>query len=85
MANAAPPSQKSGRLGRTAGRKIELWQRCVVEGSDLVVKMSEIEKFEAMHPDVHVPLSTVREWFAWSRTHGRSCEGFARPGPASRE
>src|ERR1700733_8780508 len=32
----------------------------VVEGSEVIVKMAEIEKFEAVHTDVHVPLSAVR-------------------------
>jgi hypothetical protein len=32
----------------------------IVEGSNVVVKMSDVEKFEAVHTDVHVPLSAVR-------------------------
>jgi hypothetical protein len=32
----------------------------IVDGSDLVVRMSDVEKFEAIHPDVRVPMSAVR-------------------------
>ena len=33
----------------------------VIDGSDLAVKMSELERFEALHPDVRLPLSAIRE------------------------
>jgi hypothetical protein len=56
----------------------------VVEGLDLVVKMSELEKFEAVHPDVHVLLSTVRAVRvvedAWPELRGIRAPGTGIPG-----
>ena len=55
-----------------------------VDGSQLVVKMSELEKFEAVHPDVHVPLSTVRAVRvvddAWPELRGIRAPGTGIPG-----
>jgi len=33
---------------------------CVVEGEQLVVRLSAIEKLESVHPDFEVPLSAIR-------------------------
>jgi hypothetical protein len=56
----------------------------IVDGSDLVVKMSEVEKFEAIHPDVRVPLSTVRVVRtvddAWPELRGIRAPGTGIPG-----
>jgi hypothetical protein len=56
----------------------------VVDGSDLVVKMSELEKFEALHPDVRVPLSAIREIRAvdeaWPELRGIRAPGTGIPG-----
>lgn len=69
---------------RKVGRKIVAVATLVVEGSDLVVKMSEIEKFEAVHPDVHVLLSTVRAVRvaedAWPELRGIRAPGTGIPG-----
>jgi hypothetical protein len=69
---------------RKVGRKIVAVATLVVEGSDLVVKMSEIEKFEAVHPDVHVLLSTVRvvrvAEDAWPELRGIRAPGTGIPG-----
>ena len=56
----------------------------IVEGSDLVVKMSEIEKFEAVHSDVRVPLTAVRVVRsvddAWPELRGIRAPGTGIPG-----
>ena len=56
----------------------------VVEGSDLVVKMSELEKFEAVHPDIRVPISTIRAVRvvedAWPELRGIRAPGTGIPG-----
>jgi hypothetical protein len=56
----------------------------IVEGADLVVKMAEIEKFEAMHTDLHVPLATVRSVRvvedAWPELRGIRAPGTGIPG-----
>src|ERR1700684_3090998 len=56
----------------------------IVEGADLVVKMAEIEKFEAMHTDLHVPLATVRAVRvvddAWPELRGIRAPGTGIPG-----
>src|SRR5580698_11061007 len=56
----------------------------IVEGTDLVVKMAEIEKFEAVHTDVRVPLSTVRTVRvvddAWPELRGIRAPGTGIPG-----
>ncbi len=56
----------------------------LVDGSDLVVKMSELEKFEAIHADVRVPLSTVRAVRAvddaWPELRGIRAPGTGIPG-----
>ena len=66
------------------GRKIICVAALVVEGLDLVVKMSELEKFEAVHPDVHVLLSTVRAVRvvedAWPELRGIRAPGTGIPG-----
>jgi hypothetical protein len=56
----------------------------LVDGSDLLVKMSEVEKFEAMHADIRVPLSTVRTVRvvddAWPELRGIRAPGTGIPG-----
>jgi len=56
----------------------------LVDGSDLLVKMSEVEKFEAMHADIRVPLSTVRSVRvvddAWPELRGIRAPGTGIPG-----
>lgn len=56
----------------------------IVEGSDVVVKMAELEKFEAMHKDVHVPLAAVRAVRvvddAWPELRGIRAPGTGIPG-----
>ena len=56
----------------------------IVDGSDLVVKMSEFEKFEAVHSDVHVPLAAVRSVRmvddAWPELRGIRAPGTGIPG-----
>ena len=56
----------------------------IVEGADLVVKMSDVEKFEAMHPDVHVPVAAVRAVRvvddAWPELRGIRAPGTGIPG-----
>lgn len=55
-----------------------------VEGSDLIVKMSDVEKFEAVHKDVHVPLAAVRAVRvvddAWPELRGIRAPGTGIPG-----
>jgi hypothetical protein len=56
----------------------------IVEGSDVVVKMSDVEKFEAVHTDVHVPLAAVRAVRvvddAWPELRGIRAPGTGIPG-----
>jgi hypothetical protein len=56
----------------------------IVEGSDLVVKMSELEKVEAVHPDIRVPISTIRAVRvvedAWPELRGIRAPGTGIPG-----
>jgi hypothetical protein len=56
----------------------------IVEGSDLVIKMSELEKFEAVHPDIRVPISTIRAVRvvedAWPELRGIRAPGTGIPG-----
>ena len=56
----------------------------LVDGSDLLVKMLEVEKFEAMHADVRVPLTTVRTVRvvddAWPELRGIRAPGTGIPG-----
>ena len=56
----------------------------VVEGSDLVVKMSDLEKVEGIHSDVHVPLAAVRAVRAvddaWPELRGIRAPGTGIPG-----
>lgn len=56
----------------------------IVESADLVVKMSEVEKFEAVHRDVHVPLAAVRAVRvvddAWPELRGIRAPGTGIPG-----
>ena len=56
----------------------------LVDGSDLLVKMSELEKFEAMHADLRVPLGTVRIVRvvddAWPELRGIRAPGTGIPG-----
>jgi hypothetical protein len=55
-----------------------------VEGSDLVIKMSELEKFEAVHPDIRVPVSAIRAVRvvedAWPELRGIRAPGTGIPG-----
>ena len=56
----------------------------IVDGSDLVVKMSEVETFEALHRDIRVRLSTVRAVRvvddAWPELRGIRAPGTGIPG-----
>ena len=56
----------------------------IVESADLVVKMSEFEKFEAVHADVRVPLGAVRAVRvvddAWPELRGIRAPGTGIPG-----
>jgi hypothetical protein len=55
-----------------------------VHGGDVVVTMSEIENFEALHRDIRVPLSTVRAVRAvddaWPELRGIRAPGTGIPG-----
>ncbi len=55
-----------------------------MDGLDLLVKMSELETFEAMHADLRVPLSTVRIVRvvddAWPELRGIRAPGTGIPG-----
>src|SRR5580698_3135440 len=55
----------------------------IVEGADLVVKMSDLEKVEAVHIDIHVPLTTVHEVRAvddaWPELRGIRAPGTGIP------
>jgi hypothetical protein len=55
-----------------------------VDGSDLVVTMSEVENFEALHRDIRVPLSAVRAVRvvddAWPELRGIRAPGTGIPG-----
>ncbi len=55
----------------------------IVEGADLVVKMSDLEKAEAMHIDIHVPLAKVHEVRAvadaWPELRGIRAPGTGIP------
>ncbi len=56
----------------------------ILEGADLVVKMSEFEKFEAVHPDIRVLISTIRAVRvvedAWPELRGIRAPGTGIPG-----
>lgn len=56
----------------------------IVDGSDLVVKMSEVETFEALHRDIRVRLSMVRAVRvvddAWPELRGIRAPGTGIPG-----
>jgi hypothetical protein len=55
-----------------------------VDGGDLVVTMSEVENFEALHRDIRVPLSAVRVVRAvddaWPELRGIRAPGTGIPG-----
>jgi hypothetical protein len=56
----------------------------IVDGSDLVVKMSDFEKVEGVHSDVHIPLAAVRAVRAvddaWPELRGIRAPGTGIPG-----
>jgi hypothetical protein len=56
----------------------------IVEGGDLVVKMSDLEKVEAVHVDIHVALAAVRVVRAvddaWPELRGIRAPGTGIPG-----
>ena len=56
----------------------------LIDGTDLVVKMSEFEKLEAVHPDVRVPLNAVQSARvvddAWPELRGIRAPGTGIPG-----
>src|ERR1700722_6442075 len=56
----------------------------IVDGSDLVVQKSDLEKVEAVHVDIHVPLATVRAVRAvddaWPELRGIRAPGTGLPG-----
>jgi hypothetical protein len=55
----------------------------IVEGADLVVQMSDLEKVEAVHVDIHVPLATVKTVRAvddpWPELRGIRAPGTGIP------
>jgi hypothetical protein len=79
IANVAVDKFPSG-----ARRKISSVATLIVDGSDLVVRMSEFEKLEAMHKDVRVALSAVRVVRAvddaWPELRGIRAPGTGIPG-----
>jgi hypothetical protein len=58
--------------------------KLIVDGPDLVVQMSSLEKLGAFHGDVRVPLSTVRsaeiEPHPWTAVRGIKAAGTGIPG-----
>jgi hypothetical protein len=56
----------------------------VVEGADLVVRLSPLEKFGSLHADLRVPLNAVRsatvETQPWSLVRGMRLAGSGVPG-----
>ncbi len=56
----------------------------IVDGAELVVQMSDLEKVEAVHVDIHVPLAAVREVRAvddaWPELRGIRAPGTGLPG-----
>ena len=56
----------------------------IVEGDDLLVKMSELENVEALHSDVRVPLAAVHAIRvvddAWPELRGMRAPGTGIPG-----
>ncbi len=56
----------------------------IVDGANVVVKMSDVEKFESVHTDVHVPLAAVRAVRvvddAWPELRGIRAPGTGIPG-----
>lgn len=55
----------------------------IVEGSDLVVQMSDLENVEALHTDIHVPLAAVHAVRAvddaWPELRGLRAPGTGIP------
>ena len=55
-----------------------------VDGADLVLRMSDVEKFEAIHPGVRVPIGAVRTVRvvddAWPELRGIRAPGTGIPG-----
>ena len=58
--------------------------KLVIDGPDLVVQLSSLEKLGAVHGDVRVPLSTVRsaeiEPHPWATLRGVKAAGTGIPG-----
>jgi hypothetical protein len=56
----------------------------IVDGADLVVKMSDLEKVEAVHVDIHVPIAAVHMVRAvadaWPELRGIRAPGTGLPG-----
>ena len=56
----------------------------IIDGADLVVKMSELEEIEAFHGEVRVPLAAVRAVRtaddAWPELRGIRAPGTGLPG-----
>jgi hypothetical protein len=55
----------------------------IVDGADLVVQMSDLEKVEAVHVDIHVPLAAVHDVRAvddaWPELRGIRAPGTGIP------
>ena len=58
--------------------------RFVIEGSDLVLHLSPLEKFGGLHGDIRVPLTAVTSVatsrYAWSGLRGWRMAGLGIPG-----
>jgi hypothetical protein len=56
----------------------------ILDGADLVVQMSDLEKVEAVHVDIHVPLTAIHEvravGDAWPELRGIRAPGTGIPG-----
>ena len=67
-----------------AGRTVATVARLNVEGGQLVLDLTGLEKLEGFHDDIRVPVSCVREvrWTGdpWSELRGMRAPGTGLPG-----